>query len=54
MGSGAEFYVGDVPGGDEAPPDFTSATDDEIRVGLAQWSSSFAPIRASFLDIVVE
>lgn len=46
-----EFHVGDIPGGDEAPPDFVSATDEEVREGLAQWSSPFTPIRASFLDL---
>jgi len=50
-GSAAEFFVGDVPGGDDPPPNFTSATDEEIRKGLAQWSSPFTPLRASFLDL---
>jgi len=50
-GSAAEFFVGDVPGGDEARPDFTSATDEEIQEGLAKWSSPFTPIRASFLNL---
>ena len=48
-----EFYVGDVRGGDEAPPNFMSATDQEIREGLAKWSSLFTPVRASFLDLAL-
>lgn len=32
-GTAAEFYVGNIPGGDEPPPDFTSATGEEIRAG---------------------
>lgn len=49
-GAGAEFYVGDVPGCDDAPPDFLDATDEELRTGLAGWSSEFKPVHASFLD----
>lgn len=48
-GSGAEFYVGDIPGGDDPPPDFTSATDAEIRAGLASWASEFEVVHASFV-----
>lgn len=46
----AEFYVGNVPGGDDPPPDFGTATDDEIRAGLADWSSEFEPEYATFVD----
>lgn len=49
VGSGAEFYVGDIPGGDEPPPDFTSASDAEIRAGLASWTSEIEVIHASFV-----
>ena len=48
-GSAAEFYVGDIPGGDEPPPDFTVATDAEIRAGLASWTSEFRVVHASFV-----
>ena len=51
VGRGAEFYVGDVPGCDDAPPDFLDATDEELRTGLAGWSSEFDPVHASFLDL---
>lgn len=47
-GTAAEFYVGDIPGGDDPPPDFTSATDEEIRAGLASWASVFEVVHASF------
>jgi hypothetical protein len=42
--------VGDIPGGDNAPPDFMTATEEEMRAGLAGWSSEFRPINASFRD----
>lgn len=48
VGKSAEFFVGDVPGCDDAPPDFTTSTDQEIFEGLADWSSEFEPIYASF------
>jgi len=50
VGKAGEFYVGDVPGGDEAPPDFVSASDAEIRSGLAGWSSEFELVHAWFLE----
>lgn len=37
VGSAGEFYVGNVPGGDAPPPDFTRASDEAIRAGLASW-----------------
>lgn len=48
-GNGGEFFVGNIPGGDDPPPDFTSATDAEIRAGLAHWASEFELVGASFL-----
>jgi hypothetical protein len=48
-GSGGEFFVGNIPGGDEPPPDFTSTTGAEIRSGLADWSSEFEIVGASVL-----
>lgn len=48
-GAAAEFYVGDIPGGDEPPPDFTSTSDAEIRGGLASWASEFDVVHASFV-----
>lgn len=47
----AEFYVGDVPGCDGAPPDFTEADDETVRNGIASWKSAFEPIHATFLDL---
>lgn len=49
-GVAAEFYVGDIPGGDDAPPNFMTASDKEIRAGLAAWSSDFEVVHASFTD----
>lgn len=49
VGSTAEFYVGDIPGGDDPPPDFTAATDAEIRAGLASWRSEIEVVHASFV-----
>jgi hypothetical protein len=46
----AEFWVGDVPGCDEAPPDFGEDDDATIRAGLAGWESEFEPMSAVFLD----
>jgi len=43
-----EYFVGDVPGGDDAPPDFTTATHAQVRAGMAAWSSEFSPRGASF------
>ncbi|GAA1194237.1 hypothetical protein LY12_001319 [Prauserella alba] len=48
-GSGAEFYVGDIAGGDVSPPDFTAATDAEIRSGLPSWGSEIEVVHASFV-----
>jgi hypothetical protein len=50
VGTAGEFYVGDIPGGDEPPPNFLSATEEEIRSGLARWTSEFDVVHASFLD----
>jgi len=36
------------PGRDDAPPDFTSATDEEVRAGMAQWTSDFEVVHATF------
>lgn len=46
----AAFFVGDVPGLPEAPPDYTDATRDDIDSGLAGWSSSFTLAGATFLN----
>lgn len=50
VGASAEFFIGDIPGDNEAPPDFTTETDKTIRAGLASWSSEFRVIGASFTN----
>lgn len=45
-----EFYVGDVPGGDDPPPDFGVDDDATVRAGLASWASEFSPHYCSVLD----
>ena len=46
----AEFFVRNVPGCDEAPPNYTEADDATIRAGLPSWTSTFEPVHAVFLD----
>jgi hypothetical protein len=43
----AEMYVGDVAGGDDAPPDFGRDDEEAIRAGLAGWASEFYPVYRS-------
>ena len=38
-GRRARFFLLDVPGMDDAPPDFGSATAEEVRAGLPDWDS---------------
>lgn len=47
-GAEAEFFVGDVAGGDAAAPDFVRATDEEIRAGVPGWSSEVDVLHAVF------
>lgn len=44
----AEFYVGDVPGLDPAPPDYGIDDEARIKAGLAAWGSIFEPAQAAF------
>lgn len=46
----AAFYMGDVPGLDEIPPDYSDNDEAAIRSGLAGWRSAFSPVYAVFLD----
>jgi anti-sigma-K factor RskA len=46
----AEFHVGNIPTGDRPQPDYATATDDDLRRELAQWTSAFDPVYATFLD----
>jgi hypothetical protein len=48
----AEFYVGDVPGLPEAPPNFAEDDRQAIAVGMPSWDSLFKPSWATFLDPV--
>jgi hypothetical protein len=41
------FYVGQVPGIPEAPPDFAEDEEDLIRAGLPGWDSGFEVFQAS-------
>lgn len=45
-----EFYVGDVPGGDDPPPDFVVEDDATVRARLASWASDFSPHYCSVLE----
>jgi hypothetical protein len=50
-GTTGEFFLGDVPGGDAAPPDYTTASHDEVKAGMAQWSSDLDITGASFVGL---
>lgn len=43
------FIGGDVPGLDEAPPDYGSSDERQLRASLAGWRSEFTPRHAVFL-----
>jgi hypothetical protein len=46
----AEFFVGDVPGLSEAPPNFPEDDEETIVAGMPAWTSRFEPGWATFLD----
>jgi hypothetical protein len=46
----AEVFVGDVPGCDEAPPDYGVADDETLRSRLAGWHSEFTPAYGVFFE----
>lgn len=48
-GTSADFYVLDVSGIGEVPPDYCSGTESDIRSGLPGWGSSFSLLQASCL-----
>lgn len=50
LGVSAEFYVLDVPGIDDAPPDYCSGDEGHMRSGLPDWDSSFSLLQASYLQ----
>lgn len=45
----AAFFVGDVAGIGEVPPDY-GGDESTIQAGLAGWHSTFTPVHAVFLD----
>ncbi|MFB6720592.1 hypothetical protein ACFCV3_10545 [Kribbella sp. NPDC056345] len=50
LGTGAAFYVGNIPGGDAPPPDYLTASDDELRAGSPLWSSTVDLVAAMFTE----
>jgi hypothetical protein len=50
LARGGAFYVGEVIGLPEAPPDFGSGSDDLIAAGMASMNSPFVPSHATFLE----
>ena len=50
VGTSAEFYVLDVPGIGEAPPDYCPDGEGSIRTGLPGWGCSFSLLQASYLE----
>lgn len=46
-GSSAQFYVLEVEGLDEAPPDYTGDDEDVVQEGLAQWHSPCRVLQAA-------
>jgi hypothetical protein len=44
------FYVGDVPGLADAPPDFTTADADTLWSNMVSWESEFEPSSAVVLE----
>jgi len=45
----AEFFVGDIPGLSEAPPNFVEDTPATIEAGMPSWSSPFEAHWATFI-----
>lgn len=50
MATSAEFFVGDIPGLPEAPPDFTEDDEETVAAGMPAWNAPFHPIWATFID----
>jgi hypothetical protein len=47
----AAFFVGDVPGLPEVPPDYSERGQVDINGQTARWGSSFEPTHAVYLDL---
>jgi hypothetical protein len=50
IASAAEFFVGDIPGLSEAPPNFAEDDERTIADSMPAWDSLFKPEWATFLD----
>jgi hypothetical protein len=50
VGTAGEFYVGSTPGGDAPPPDYTTASDAEVRAGMPHWCSDVNVLGATFVE----
>ena len=48
----AAFFVGDVPGLSEVPPDYSDLDRGTLGQEVAGWESSFESVRAAFVDPV--
>ena len=46
----AAFFIGNVPGLPEAPPDYTRLDRHEVSAEIAGWNSPFEPVSAVFMD----
>jgi hypothetical protein len=50
VAASAEFFVGDIPGLPEAPPDFIGDDESTIAAGMPNWHRTFEPEWATFID----
>ncbi len=50
VASSAEFFVGDIPGLSEAPPNFVEDDEQTIAEAMPAWDSIFEPRWATFVD----
>lgn len=50
LSTSAAFYVGDVAGLGEQPPNYVEDDDAAIQAGIAGWRSNLSPVHAVFLD----
>jgi hypothetical protein len=46
----AEFFVGDIPGLPDAPPDFAKDDERAIVDRMPSWTATFEPESATFAD----
>lgn len=50
VAANAAFYVIEVPGLDEEPPDYSGDDEAIIRTRLASWGTPFSPVQAVYFD----